>query len=226
VPEIRAPGFPGPKRSGRHRRSPENLTAPSPTTLNASLVTAEFGRPNVPAECLACASKVPFQLSNPQGPLGNPLGVCSNCRSLACGAHGHRDPNIPEFVCVQCDPHHVAASAAFVGTGRALSSSQRNVAALFLPLVRNPEAADRIRIKSLADFIHRRPGYDEKTLREGMSKRFRSDRIREDPKLVVFSEIPPVNWDLLKLAAVLAKQLGTNLSRSPPEIVALAGALG
>lgn len=127
---------------------------------------------------------------------------------------------------MECDPPHVAASAAFVGSSKTLSDAQRKVAALFLPLVRHPEAADRIRITSLDDFIRRRPGYDERILRDRMKGELLTLEAQKVPELAMFSEIPPENRILLKLAAVLGQQLRTNLSRSPPAIVALVESLG
>jgi hypothetical protein len=127
---------------------------------------------------------------------------------------------------VECKPQHVAASAAFVGPAGPLSPAQEKVAALFLPLAHNLAAADRIRVRSLDDFIRRHPGYDEAALRKGMERRFPPPGVERVAALAVFTELPGEKWDLLKLAAVLARQLGTNRSRSPPEIVALAETLG
>ena len=109
------------------------------------------------ADCLCCVNNI-GKLRNPRGSPHEPLGSCQNCHSLACGHHGHRDPNVPEFICVECDPSLLAASAATItastpDTEEALSLMRSGYRLHVLP-------PDRWLIRNIADLARRRPGYD------------------------------------------------------------------
>jgi len=49
--------------------------------------------------CQACAVGI-GDLKAPIGTREEGIGACKNCHSIACGYHGHRDKNAPEFRCV------------------------------------------------------------------------------------------------------------------------------
>src|SRR5262245_25292033 len=65
------------------------------------------------ATCEACAANI-GDLPNPSGVRGDGIGTCKNCHSIACGHHGQREPNVPEFICVECNPSLLIASAAML----------------------------------------------------------------------------------------------------------------
>src|SRR5207245_5794740 len=126
---------------------------------------------SMPSECESCASKIRV-LSNPIGTLNNPLGVCANCHSLICGWHGHKDRNEPEFICIECDPNLLVASAA-VGSHLPGQRPPPSGPGYGYHLYDSPP--ERWAVKSLDDFFRRRPGYDRASIMQSV-KEFRIDK--------------------------------------------------
>jgi hypothetical protein len=56
-----------------------------------------------------------LQYPSPAGKQGDPLGVCTDCRSLACTYHGHRRIS-GGFICIQCDQNAIVGSGAVKST--------------------------------------------------------------------------------------------------------------
>lgn len=111
------------------------------------------------ARCQSCANGI-GALAKPVGNKDEPLGTCRNCHSLACGHHAHRDPNVPEFICVECDPSLLAASAAKIVATRVHLNSpllERLLAGYHLSALPSEYWA----VSSLEDFQRRRPGYSQ-----------------------------------------------------------------
>lgn len=76
------------------------------------VVSGGSGAP-VRTTCQACVAGFGV-VQRPIGDRGEAIGTCANCHSHACGYHGHRDANVPEFICVECDPSLLVASAAML----------------------------------------------------------------------------------------------------------------
>jgi hypothetical protein len=181
----------------------------------------------VSAECHACISKLAFQLPNPQGPKGAPCGSCKICFSFACGVHGHRDPNAPEFICVECDPTLVVASAALPKAGKSPSPTQLQLISLYPPFILVPGSVDRARIRSVDDFLARRPGYDPSAIRKQMERsRLDVHVAMENPRTQSFlQELPQENHELLLLASVLLSVTRAEPSRVPRDVLELSKAI-
>jgi len=161
------------------------------------------------AACQACAAKI-SALPKPSGNINEPLGTCQNCHSLTCGHHGHRDPNVPEFMCVECDPNLLAASAVLKTTA---DDFTRSVLAGY-HLASLP--SDIWRVKDLADFLRRRPGYGEEFF-VGIS---RVDRYLSPTRLAgLFQDVPATNVELLGAAVLILRRLELPLERLPRHLV-------
>lgn len=105
------------------------------------------------ANCYACL--VTNQtLQQPKGSLNEAIGCCRNCNSLICGHHGHRDPNVPEFICVLCDPSLLVASAVTLG-----APNNKKLANLKNLYHSQDIPKELWIINSLEDFERRRPNY-------------------------------------------------------------------
>ena len=105
------------------------------------------------ANCLACLLSIK-KLSGAVGGANEPVGCCSNCSSLICDYHGHRDPHAAEFMCVICDATIAAASA--VSHANASSVAAQRIVAMYSGSVMAPS---RWRFESAEDFSRRRPRY-------------------------------------------------------------------
>jgi hypothetical protein len=148
----------------------------------------------MPAKCQACEVGVKA-LPNGIGTKGDPFGGCSNCDAFACGHHGHRDGNVPEFMCVECDPKLLVASAAVAAgqvTAEALAGYRGQAWPVEVWAVRSPD-----------DFLARRPGYGP-----GLMQRFESTR--RELAFEARRDVPPNARDLLLLAGVVAETLGVS----------------
>ena len=108
--------------------------------------------PPVLTSCQACAANI-GRLTSGIGTLGMGIGACVNCHSVTCGWHGHRDANVPEFICVQCDPSILAASAAFLS-----DAPDDSIASAARTYFRYPSVGLWL-VQSVEEFIERRPGY-------------------------------------------------------------------
>jgi hypothetical protein len=65
------------------------------------------------ALCYPCKTKV-ATLSVAWATENDPVGCCKLCHVLACGLHGTRVASGPTFICVECQPEILAASAALL----------------------------------------------------------------------------------------------------------------
>lgn len=169
------------------------------------------------AHCWACltgVASVPIR----SGTVGDPLGSCRNCQAFACHGHGHRDPTIPEFICVECDPSLLAASAG--AQLRPDNPAQAPLVAGYRPpqilipggvtivflvewIVRGPE-----------DFFRRRPGYPTNLLEHLPNRRFNLDQPWENDQLRrALTDVPRTVTQLALLAAVMAEFLGLSPER-------------
>ena len=63
------------------------------------------------ALCYPCKTKV-ATLSVSWATKNDPVGCCKLCHVLACGLHGTRVASGPTFICVECQPSLLTASAA------------------------------------------------------------------------------------------------------------------
>lgn len=149
-------------------------------------------------DCHACVLKVAY-LSNPLGSSNEPLGVCKNCFSLCCGHHGHRDPNVPEYVCVECDPAILQASAAALAIpGRTDILTLQEMKDRYY---RSFQGDETWVFKSINDFANRRPGYRDDIFTEAQAMRFPWNQLPQDLSLAI-QQIPEEGRELL-LAALL-----------------------
>ena len=155
----------------------------------------------VSANCQACMvgiRKLPQGVGNPS----EPLGSCRSCHSLTCGHHGHRDPNVPEFICVECDPSLLAASAATMTTTRS-AALDRVLAGYHLHHL----PAETWRIESLDDFVRRRPGYGQDFFDEVRQRTTRFGQSWADTNLrEAFSSLPLTAKELLVAAGLIIER--------------------
>ena len=125
-------------------------------------------------ECWACLTAV-ATLRAGLGTTGDPSGCCRNCHALACGHHGQRDASVPEFVCVECDPALLAASAAAIAGPAVGPAPGGSGSAAAMTLLRELDRTGRAHdtaerregaphFRSLHDFIARRPNYGHDVL--------------------------------------------------------------
>lgn len=110
-------------------------------------------------ECLVHLTKT---AGIPGRAASDPIGVCKECGGLACNEHGARDPNVPEFVCVLCDPKLLTVSA----TRGADEESGDDDSGPGHPSGGTPAARARLFV-SVEDFLSRRP-YDADWLAAGI----------------------------------------------------------
>jgi hypothetical protein len=152
------------------------------------------------ANCQACVVKV-GTLHTPVGNLGEPFGACRNCSAFACGHHGHRDFHVPEFMCVECDPRLLSASAAAITPG-ARQGGGPQVQAMLAGYHLSALPPERWAITSLAEFQRRRPRYNpsllESASRAPWSPQWMGPEFREPPN--------PMR-ELLVLAGLITKRL-------------------
>ena len=123
------------------------------------------------ARCQACEAGIGV-LPHGTGTKGNPFGVCSNCDSMTCGHHGHRDAHVPEFMCVECDPKLLAASAAVVAGGTVVTQKQggTDLQTMLGGYRKHALPEDVWVVRSPSEFLQRRPGYDRGLLAEVESR--------------------------------------------------------
>lgn len=108
------------------------------------------------ATCEACAAGI-GTMPNPIGDHGEGIGTCMNCHSHACGDHGHRDANVPEFICVECDPSLLVASAAVLGRDQGLPTPA-SLDAAARTYHRYPESGPWV-VRSVEEWQTRHGGY-------------------------------------------------------------------
>ena len=158
------------------------------------------------AACQACVVNV-GKLRVGTGEVGEPFGACNNCSSFACGYHGTRDGNVPQFICIECDPNLLCASAAATVSG---------VASGGLPVVpENPLLLEMLRgyrlswlpreywaVRSVREFSEQRPGYD-RNIFEQASARSRDIRSLEGDLDIVWRSLPNDAREMLALAALI-----------------------
>lgn len=155
------------------------------------------------ARCQACEIGVKT-LPNGTGVKGRPFGACSNCDSFTCGHHGHRDGNVPEFMCVECDPSLLAASAA-VATGTAIGVTPPDqggtrVQAMLAGYRAHTLPFEVWVVRSPDDFLRRRPGYGEGLRREVESR-------RRDYDFNAWVDVPREAQELLVMARAITQML-------------------
>lgn len=106
------------------------------------------------ARCWWCVKKNK-SLHVTVGVADEPLGCCKPCHVLACGHHARRDPGTTQYICIVCDPHFVAASAA-------LTSVTPNAALTVLAEWLNADPVWRDRpVESVSDFFSRTAAYEK-----------------------------------------------------------------
>lgn len=127
--------------------------------------------------CHACLSGI-TSLASYLGNTNEPLGVCKNCSCLACGHHGHRDPNGPEYICVECDPKLLQASAASLAIPN--HASQAILHQMELGYYRVLQGDETLFFESLEEFEARRPGYETGLFQEAREMRFPWERLPPD----------------------------------------------
>ncbi len=148
------------------------------------------------ANCHGCVTNI-GTLQQPVGNRQEPFGACRNCSAFACGHHGHRDPHVPEFICVECDPKLLAASAAAIASQAAAAPVIQALRAGYHLSMAPPE---RWAIASLDDFQRRRPGY-------GIEVVNRARELRWNVAWVENLVIPRPGQELLMLAGLIARRL-------------------
>lgn len=153
------------------------------------------------SNCWACEVNI-GRLAYPKGTLGWGLGTCRMCNSLACGHHGHRDDNGPEYMCVQCDTKLLIASAVHLsgGVSDSIPSIVVQAASGYRPL---PEGGDIWIIRSLDELEIRRPGYGRDILGLMRRVRIRPIRFTEHSELLIFLDELPEEAKELIIAAVI-----------------------
>ncbi len=161
----------------------------------------------MPADCQACLKGVPTRANPKEGNRNDPMGTCYNCHSLACPYHGHRDGTVPEFICVECDPSLLSASAA--STMRTMTTRVPPIlliAASTYHLFQAPP--ERWRVDSLEQFVQRRPySYGEDFLEgardagHSFVQEWRARRLRD------ILDIPTETRDLLVAAGYIMRVL-------------------
>jgi hypothetical protein len=104
------------------------------------------------AQCYPCKTKV-GTLSVSWGIANEPVGCCKICHVLACGLHGTRVKSGPTFVCVECQPSLLTASAA------TLVTNMDNTIQYLKSLIES--IPKEWLYKSLEDFIKKNPDYQK-----------------------------------------------------------------
>jgi len=139
------------------------------------------------AACFLCETNV-GQLSGGIGQADQPLGCCNSCHSFACGLHAHRDRNVPEYICVLCDPSLLAASAVVLDGAQDVSPAfQRIVYRADL----GPYSLEMRRFADFNDFLQRRPNYPRSLFDEirDLQKRLYTQKERREEMLHALSRL-------------------------------------
>jgi hypothetical protein len=155
------------------------------------------------SSCYSCETKVKH-LASGIGTISNPIGCCHICHVLACGYHAHRDASVPEFICVECDPNLLAASAGMMAPVD--SSIAQELASYYLfsgPPFRETTKDNLFR--SVNDFIERRPRYGDEFLGKLHQVHFTSQpwEVSEGPGRAAL-QLPEESKDLLAAAVALS----------------------
>jgi hypothetical protein len=169
------------------------------------------------AQCQACVVKV-AALPVPVGTVSEPFGVCNNCQCLTCGHHGHRDTNVPECMCVQCDKTLLVASAAMASTTTSGTTGGQGSAAqtLTAPYHLSTLPTDIWRVHNLADFQRRRPGYGEEFFARVRRSSIRVGTLHEHPALrEAFAEPTNETQQLLIAASLISRDFRSREERRP-----------
>ena len=151
--------------------------------------------------CHACLTGVKTLVLG-VGSAGEPLGCCRRCHALACGYHAHRDAGIPEYICVECDPNLLAASA---GAGAPPDNPLRDeLVSYYFP----PEYGSFLQssrpFRSLEDFLERRPGYGGQWV--GKVRNLVLDPWKaNDTRMRAVVELPQRSKELLMAAAAISQ---------------------
>ncbi|MFC7279836.1 hypothetical protein ACFQS1_38260 [Paractinoplanes rhizophilus] len=205
---IGQPGFPRDEARGELRPIAARLRAEQVEREQSEDKTRWLGM----ADCQVCNARVPA-MGVQVGRRGSPSGCCATCHVLACEHHGHRDGNVPEFICVQCDPNFAAACAAVLAQlagGQGLTADLQETAAGYPRYtdVRPGDLAPRWLAPSVADFLARRPGYSRST--EFVTAFERSSvrlppgsEVDPGPLYASWQQMPPDAAGLLHLAAFI-----------------------
>jgi len=155
------------------------------------------------ASCYPCTMNAKL-LASGVGLAGDSIGCCRVCHVLACGHHAHRDAKVPQFICVECDPKLLAASAgANLPPDNPLAGELR-----FYNFQEDFRAfAAGYLFRSLEEFIERRPRYGEDFVSRVRQVHFTSEPwvARDEVGRTVLG-LPRESQDLL-IAAMLLVEL-------------------
>lgn len=132
-------------------------------------------------------------ISGSIGQTDEPFATCRTCGIFSCGHHGYRDKSVPAFICVQCDPALVTASAGYAPSG---SSDGRFPPGLLF--------------ESLEEFKRRRPGYGDDVF-ASIDSAITAITAWNDPRWWSLdrppSNLPPEKLRLLVAAGVLLRKI-------------------
>lgn len=143
--------------------------------------------------CHGCATGVGL-LTVPKGLPGDALGTCVNCHALACGWHGHRDPNVPEYMCVECDPALLVASSSQIarttGTDHDPPPPDALLASFSYHRFDGTDGSWELWIvRSLDHFQDRRPGYGPQFFERVRNSRLNGPRVFMLPLVETAAEL-------------------------------------
>jgi hypothetical protein len=181
------------------------------------------------AACQACVVNI-TKLRVGVGQLGEPFGACNNCSSFACGYHGTRDFNIPQLICVECDPNLLCASAAAAATGPTRGGLGPVVPEnpLFLEMLRGYRLSWLPReywaVRSAAEFGERRPGYDPKVFEDARLRSRDGGQVEGDLG-TIWSNLPIEAKEMLILAAIITRRMEIPEERLGPLMAMLRSSL-
>lgn len=153
--------------------------------------------------CYPCTAKVKL-LASGIGTKGDPIGCCRVCHVLACGHHAHRDASVPEYICVECDPNLLAASAGAMAPPDNPIADELASYYLFGPAGRINERWHLFR--SLDDFWVRRPRYGEQLIGKIQNLHLSSAPWEvQDARAKAALELPSESQALLVAAIVISE---------------------
>jgi hypothetical protein len=200
-----------------------------PATTSVLGRTNVLGSTNVSgAACQACVVNI-NQLQNGAGTLGEPFGACNVCSSFVCGFHGTRDHNVPQMICVECDPNLLCASAAST-TGATLAQDNLPQNPVLLQMLsgypRSWMPPEAWAFKSVSEFMERRPGYDRSILEEAIRRRREVRPMEGGLREIWEPMLKEEGREMLVLAVVLTKRLDIPSNRLRPIMQTLRDSIG